>query len=80
MVIGFGLLFVFSEKQLPDRKIRNFKKTMVKPVTVISLRLFQFELQGFEYGMFGWRIICIRFTKVVVVRTLVLYNLLQFAA
>ncbi|CAN0391322.1 unnamed protein product, partial [Ectocarpus sp. 13 AM-2016] len=25
VVIAFGLFFVFSEKQLPDKKIRNFK-------------------------------------------------------
>lgn len=40
--IIFGLFFVFSEKQIPGLKMRNFKKTMnksVKPIRVVRDRL-----------------------------------------
>lgn len=33
VVIGFGLFFVFREKQLPEYKLRNFKKTAQKPIS-----------------------------------------------
>lgn len=40
VVIAFGLFFVFSEKQLPDKKIRNIRKTLIiKPASFISRRL-----------------------------------------
>ena len=39
VVTGFGLFFVFSVKQAPDLKIRNFKKSMVKPVVMVNRRL-----------------------------------------
>lgn len=39
VVIGFGLFFVFSEKQPPDKKIRNFKKTVAKPASLVTRRL-----------------------------------------
>eukprot|EP00903_Cladosiphon_okamuranus_P010878 g10275.t1 len=31
VVIGFGMFFVFAEKQAPDKKMRNFRKTLAKP-------------------------------------------------
>lgn len=37
--VAFGLFFVFSVKQAPDRKMRNFKKSVQKPVVVIGRRL-----------------------------------------
>eukprot|EP00904_Undaria_pinnatifida_P011273 jgi/Undpi1/7276/HiC_scaffold_22.g09749.m1 len=39
VVIGFGIFFVFSEKQAPDRKMRNFYKTVAKPAVTINKRL-----------------------------------------
>ncbi|CAM9891659.1 unnamed protein product [Scytosiphon promiscuus] len=39
VVTGFGLFFVYSVKQSPDRKIRNFRKSVVKPGVVIQKRL-----------------------------------------
>ncbi|CAM9629075.1 unnamed protein product, partial [Hapterophycus canaliculatus] len=41
MVTGFGLFFVFSVKQAPDRKIRNFRKSVTKvtrPFSSLSSR------------------------------------------
>ncbi|CAM9783741.1 unnamed protein product [Ectocarpus sp. 6 AP-2014] len=39
VVIAFGLFFVFSEKQLPDKKIRNFKKSVAKPASMVNRHL-----------------------------------------
>ncbi|CAM9275351.1 unnamed protein product [Ectocarpus fasciculatus] len=39
VVTGFGLFFVFSEKQSPDRKMRNFRKSIGKPAEVVNKRL-----------------------------------------
>ncbi|CAM9509105.1 unnamed protein product [Ectocarpus fasciculatus] len=39
VVIAFGLFFVFSEKQLPDKKIRNFKKSVAKPASIVTRHL-----------------------------------------
>ncbi|CAM9891591.1 unnamed protein product [Scytosiphon promiscuus] len=39
VVTGFGLFFVFSEKQSPDRKMRNFRKSIAKPAIVVNNRL-----------------------------------------
>eukprot|EP00752_Nemacystus_decipiens_P002624 g2457.t1 len=39
VVTGFGLFFVFSVKQAPDLKIRNFKKTIAKPAVIVNRRL-----------------------------------------
>ncbi|CAB1103504.1 unnamed protein product [Ectocarpus sp. CCAP 1310/34] len=39
VVIAFGLFFVFSEKQLPDKKIRNFKKSVAKPASMVKRHL-----------------------------------------
>lgn len=36
---GFGLFFVFSVKQAPDRKMRSFGKSVRKPVRVVQERL-----------------------------------------
>ena len=36
VVIGFGMFFVFSEKQAPDKKMRNFRKTVTKPASVVK--------------------------------------------
>ena len=33
-MIGFGLFFVFAEKQAPEFKLRNFKKTATKPMSI----------------------------------------------
>lgn len=33
VVVGFGLFFVFAEKQAPEYKLRNFRKTVTKPIT-----------------------------------------------
>ena len=38
VVIAFGLFFVFSEKQPPGKKMRNFKKTVVKPASIVTRR------------------------------------------
>ncbi|CAM9479217.1 unnamed protein product [Pylaiella littoralis] len=38
VVIAFGLFFVFSEKQAPDKKMRNFRKSVTKPVSIIGRR------------------------------------------
>ncbi|CAN0024019.1 unnamed protein product, partial [Ectocarpus sp. 12 AP-2014] len=39
VVTGFGLFFVFSEKQSPDRKMRNFRKSIGKPAEFANKRL-----------------------------------------
>ncbi|CAM9668302.1 unnamed protein product [Ascophyllum nodosum] len=39
VVLGFGLFFVYAEKQRPDMKMRNMKKTMLKPASVVTQRL-----------------------------------------
>ncbi|CAN0411795.1 unnamed protein product [Ascophyllum nodosum] len=39
VVLGFGLFFVYAEKQHPDMKMRNMKKTIYKPASVIRHRL-----------------------------------------
>ena len=46
VVIGFGLFFVFSEKQLPDKKMRNFRKTVVKPASIVNKRLSSVSSRG----------------------------------
>ncbi|CAN0142378.1 unnamed protein product [Pylaiella littoralis] len=38
VVIAFGLFFVFSEKQAPDKKIRNFRKSVAKPASIVGRR------------------------------------------
>lgn len=37
--VGFGLFFVFSVKQAPDRKMRNWRKSVQKPVVIMRDRL-----------------------------------------
>lgn len=39
VVTGFGLFFVFSVKQAPDLKIRNFRKSIAKPAVIVNKRL-----------------------------------------
>ena len=39
VVLGFGLFVVYAEKQRPDMKMRNMKKTMLKPASVVTQRL-----------------------------------------
>ncbi|CAB1105968.1 unnamed protein product [Ectocarpus sp. CCAP 1310/34] len=39
VVTGFGLFFVFSVKQSPDRKMRNFRKSVTKPASIVNKRL-----------------------------------------
>ncbi|CAM9879744.1 unnamed protein product [Ectocarpus sp. 12 AP-2014] len=39
VVTGFGLFFVFSVKQSPDRKMRNFRKSVTKPASMVNKRL-----------------------------------------
>lgn len=39
VVTGFGLFFVFSVKQAPDRKMRNFRKSVAKPAVIVNKRL-----------------------------------------
>ncbi|CAN0042092.1 unnamed protein product [Ascophyllum nodosum] len=34
VVIAFGLFFVFAEKQAPEFKLRNFRKTATKPISI----------------------------------------------
>ncbi|CAM9385471.1 unnamed protein product [Scytosiphon promiscuus] len=46
VVVGFGLFFVFSEKQAPDKKMRNFKKSVAKPATIVSRRFSSFSSRG----------------------------------
>ncbi|CAN0019989.1 unnamed protein product [Scytosiphon promiscuus] len=46
VVVGFGLFFVFSEKQAPDKKMRNFKKSVAKPASIVNRRLSSFSSRG----------------------------------
>ncbi|CBJ30297.1 E3 ubiquitin-protein ligase, putative [Ectocarpus siliculosus] len=39
VVTGFGLFFVYSVKQSPDRKMRNFRKSVTKPASIVNKRL-----------------------------------------
>ncbi|CAM9357602.1 unnamed protein product [Ascophyllum nodosum] len=39
VVLGFGLFFVYAEKQQPDMKMRNMRKTMLKPASIVTHRL-----------------------------------------
>ena len=46
VVIGFGMFFVFSEKQAPDKKMRNFRKTVTKPASVVTKRMSSTNSRG----------------------------------
>ncbi|CAM9296241.1 unnamed protein product, partial [Hapterophycus canaliculatus] len=46
VVVGFGLFFVFSEKQTPDKKIRNFKKSIIKPASIVGRHLSSVSSRG----------------------------------
>lgn len=46
VVIAFGLFFVFSEKQPPDKKMRNFRKTVVKPASIVTRRFSSISSRG----------------------------------
>eukprot|EP00904_Undaria_pinnatifida_P011278 jgi/Undpi1/7280/HiC_scaffold_22.g09753.m1 len=39
VVMAFGVFFIFSEKQPPDKKMRNFHDTVMTPATTINRRL-----------------------------------------
>ncbi|CAN0057409.1 unnamed protein product [Scytosiphon promiscuus] len=48
---GFGLFFVFAEKQSPDRKMRNFKKSVVKPAVVAHKRWSSLSIRASNQGI-----------------------------
>lgn len=55
--VGFGLFFVFSEKQAPDRKMRNFEKTVKKPAVIIGRRLSATSSRSSQVGI-SWTWVC----------------------